>query len=149
MGGSGVHGWNHLGDVESLEKIARNLLADSKRHVFISFATEDINEVDLLRAQAESENSDIEFKDHSVRAPYDSERAEYIRRKLLERINRCSKTVVYLSVATANSRWVKWEVEQSLELGKGCVSFFLVRRLRRGQPSNRGSRPIGCFRCSI
>ena len=25
----------------------------------------------------------------------------------------------------------------------------MVRRLRRGQPSNRGSRPIGCFRCGI
>ena len=31
----------------------------------------------------------------------------------------------------------------------GCISFSLVRRLRRGKPSNRGSRPSGCFRCSI
>ena len=122
MGGAGVGGWNRLGDVEALEEVARNLLADSKRHVFISFATEDINEVNLLRAQAESENSDIEFKDHSVRVPYDSERAEYVRRKLFERINRCTKTVVYLSVATTNSRWVKWEVERSLELGKSVIA---------------------------
>ena len=122
MGGSGGHGWNHLGDVESLEEVLRNSRVGDKRIVFISFATEDINEVNLLRTQAKSENGDIEFNDHSVRAPYYSERAKYIRRKLSERINRCSKTVVYLSVATANSRWVKWEVERSLELGKSIIA---------------------------
>ena len=31
----------------------------------------------------------------------------------------------------------------------GCVSCFSVRRLRRDRPSNRGSRPSDCFRCSI
>ena len=34
-------------------------------------------------------------------------------------------------------------------IGVGCVSYFWVRRLRRGKPSNRGSRPSDCFRCSI
>ena len=122
MGGAGVGGWNRLGDVEALEEVARNLRANGKRNVFISLATEDINEGNLLRAQGENENSDIEFNDHSVRAPYDSASAEYIRRKISERINRCSKTVVYLSVATANSRWVRWEVERSLELGKSVIA---------------------------
>lgn len=122
MGGSGGGGWNRLGDVNSLEQKAREALAGGKRNIFISFATEDMNEVNLLRAQAKNENSDIEFNDHSVRAPYDSKRAEYIRQKISERISRCSTTVVYLSNSTANSRWVKWEVERSQELGKTVIA---------------------------
>lgn len=122
MGGSGGGGWNRLGDVRSLEEKARAALTGGKRNVFISFATEDLNEVNLLRAQAKNDNSDIEFNDHSVRAPFDSERAEYIRRKISERIERTSITVVYLSGSTAQSRWVAWEVQKSLELGKKVVA---------------------------
>lgn len=122
MGGSGGGGWNQLGDVRSLEQKAREALAGGKRNVFISFATEDMNEVNLLRAQAKNDNSDIEFNDHSVRAPYDSEAAKYIQEKITERINRSSMTVVYLSDATAQSDWVKWEVSKSIELGKTVIA---------------------------
>lgn len=122
MGGGGGGGWNRLGDVSSLEQKIREALADGKRNIFISFATEDMDEVNLLRAQAKNENSDIEFNDHSVRAPYDSERAEYIRKKISERISRCSTTVVYLSDSAANSRWVEWEVKRSQEHGKTVIA---------------------------
>lgn len=124
MGGDGGGGWNKLGDVRALEEKAREALKGGKRNVFISFATEDMDEVNLLRAHAKNDNSDIEFNDHSVREPYDSERAEYIKRKITERIDRTSTTVVYLSKNTAQSRWVKWEVEKSLELGKKVVAVY-------------------------
>lgn len=122
MGGSGGGGWNRLGDVHSLEQRAREVLEGGKKNLFISFAAEDIGDVNLLRAHAKNENSDIEFNDHSVRAPYDSEHAEYIKQKISERINRCSTTVVYLSDSAAGSRWVKWEVERSQELGKKVIA---------------------------
>jgi hypothetical protein len=111
MGGGGGGSWSTLGDIRGLEQKAREALQGGKRNVFISFATEDMNEVNLLRAQAKNENSDIEFNDHSVREPYDSERADYIRQKIGERIARASVTVVYLSENTAQSRWVEWVVE--------------------------------------
>lgn len=122
MGGGGSGNWNMLGDVRSLEEKAKAALAGGKHNVFISFATEDMAEVNLLRGQAKNENSDIEFNDHSVREPYDSERADYIKSKITERINRCSVTVVYVSKSTAQSRWVQWEVEKSLSLGKRVVA---------------------------
>ncbi len=122
MGGSSGGGWSRLGDVRALEEKAKAALQEGKRNVFISFATEDMDEVNLLRAQAKNENSDIEFNDHSVHDPYDSERAEYIKLRIGERINRSSVTVVYLSENTAESRWVAWEVERSLELGKKVIA---------------------------
>ncbi|MFM2278930.1 MAG: hypothetical protein RLZZ444_1161 [Pseudomonadota bacterium] len=132
MGGGGGGGWNTLGDIRSLEQKAKAALQGGKRNVFISFATEDMDEVNLLRAHAKNENSDIEFNDHSVREPYDSDRAAYIKQKITERIERTSVTVVYLSASTAASRWVKWEVEKSLELGKRVIAVHP----KSGAPAN-------------
>jgi hypothetical protein len=53
---------------------------------------------------------------------YDSERAEYIRGRLAERINQASVTVVYLTDESSKSKWVQWEVEKSLELGKKVIA---------------------------
>ncbi len=122
MGGGGG-GRRSLGDIRALEQRAKAALQGGKRNVFISFAMEDLDEVNLLRAHAKNEKSDIEFNDYSVREPYDSERAEYIRQKITERIERASVTVVYLSDSTPQSEWVKWEVEKSLKLGKRVVAM--------------------------
>ena len=122
MGGGSSGSWSRLGDISSLEEKAKEALKTGKRNVFISFATEDIDDVNLLRAQAKNENSDIEFNDHSVQEPYDSERAAYIKQKITERISRSSICVVYLSEHTAESRWVRWEVETCIELGKQVIA---------------------------
>lgn len=123
MGGGGG-GRRSLGDIRALEQRAKAALQGGKRNVFISFAMEDLDEVNLLRAHAKNEKSDIEFNDYSVREPYDSERAEYIRQKITERIVRASVTVVYLSESTPQSKWVAWEVEKSLSLGKRVVAMY-------------------------
>lgn len=135
MGGSSTGGWSRLGDVKALEQKAKAALNEGKRNVFISFATEDMDEVNLLRGQAKNENNDIEFNDHSVREPYDSEQAEYIKRKITERINRASITVVFVSKDTAQSKWVKWEVEKSLALGKKVVAVHSGKQLQGAAPA--------------
>jgi len=126
MGGGGNNSQS-LGDTSELEKKAKDLLLEAnrtRRNAFISFAYEDINEVTLLRGQAKNERSGIDFADWSVREPFDSDRADYIRRKIAERINQASVTVVYLSEQTAKSLWVKWEVEKSLELGRHVIATY-------------------------
>ncbi|MBZ7653182.1 TIR domain-containing protein [Klebsiella grimontii] len=135
MGGSSSGSWSRLGDVRALEEKAKAALQSGKRNVFISFATEDMDEVNLLRAQAKNEKNDIEFNDHSVREPYDSEQAEYIKRKISERIARTSVTVVYLSENTAQSKWVTWEVERSLELGKKVIAVHAGAKFSGTTPS--------------
>jgi len=135
MGGNNTAGWSRLGDVRGLEEKAKAALQGGKRNVFVSFATEDTDEVNLLRGQAKNENSDIEFNDHSVREPYDSERAEYIKRRIGERINRSSVTVVYLSKNIAQSRWVKWEAQKSIELGKKVIAVHKGNSFKGPQPN--------------
>lgn len=135
MGGSSSGGWSRIGDIKALEEKAKAALQGGKRNVFISFATEDMNEVNLLRAHSKNENSDIEFNDHSVHDPYNSDRADYIKRKIAERINRSSTTVVYLSKNTEQSQWVQWEVEKSRELGKRVIAVHPGKSYRGKRPS--------------
>lgn len=142
MGGGGG-GRRSLGDIRALEQRAKAALQGGKRNVFISFAMEDLDEVNLLRAHAKNEKSDIEFNDYSVREPYDSERAEYIRQKITERIERASVTVVYLSESTSQSEWVKWEVEKSLSLGKRVVAMYASDKPPSQLPAWISEKKIG------
>ncbi len=113
-------------DLSRLEELARKTLREgaepSKYNVFISFVNEDINDVNLLRGQAKNESSDIEFNDWSLREPFDSKRAEYIKRGIKDRIERSSVTLVYVSEHTADSKWVDWEIRESVRMGKGVIA---------------------------
>ena len=97
--------------------------AGKKRNVFISFSSDDLDEVNLLRGQVKNENSNIEFNDWSLKAPFNSEDADYIKRGIRERIRQSSVTVAYVSEKTADSEWVNWEIRESLAMGKGVVAI--------------------------
>ncbi len=125
MGGNGGVDRGGLGDITDLEKKAKEeLQRGERRNTFLSFDYDDIDDVNLLRAHAKNDKSEIEFIDRSVREPFDSERKEYLRQKITERIKQCSQTIVYVSDKTHNSDWVNWEVEKSLELGKKVIAVY-------------------------
>lgn len=128
MGGGGGGGRGLTPDeLRDLEQRAKKSMRDSgatgKCNVFISFASEDLNEVNMLRGQAKNQNSDIEFNDWSLKEPFDSKKAEYVKRGIRERIRQCSVTVVYVSDKTADSKWVDWEIRESISMGKGVVAM--------------------------
>lgn len=123
MGGGSGSGRSSLGNIKSLEEKAKKELDKGARsNTFLSFDYDDIDDVNLLRAHAKNEKSEIEFIDRSVRDEINSERAEYIKQKITERIKQCSQTVVYITDKTSSSEWVKWEVEQSIKLGRGVIA---------------------------
>ncbi len=115
-------------DIRNLEDKVKQRLAEAKtdvsRHVFISFYHEDLNDVNLLRGQAKNDKIDLQFDDHSVKEPYDSTNADYIKRQIRDKIDRCSVTVVYLTDKSASSKWVNWEIEESIKRGKGVVGVY-------------------------
>lgn len=127
MGGSS--GGGLLGsDIKNLEDKVKQRFAEAKvdasRHVFISFDHEDMNEVNLFRNQAKNDKASLLFDDHSVKEPYDSTNADYIKRQIREKIAHCSVTVVYLTNKSASSRWVNWEIEESIKQGKGVIGVY-------------------------
>src|SRR5687768_6544766 len=128
MGGGGSGRGPKRSDLKKLEEVARKTIREAsesgRRNVFISFVMEDVNEVNLLRGQAKNENSNLEFNDWSLREPFDSSRADYIRQGIRERISQSSVTLVYLSRNTAQSKWVDWEIRESIRLGKKIVAVY-------------------------
>ncbi len=126
MGGGG----SYIGDndIDALDRIPREKIRESdqpqRRNVFISFAAEDLALVNFLRGQAKNENSNLDFIDRSLREPYDSENVEYIRRGIRERIRQTSVTVCFITENTAQSKWVDWEIRESINLGKGVVAMY-------------------------
>jgi hypothetical protein len=92
--------------------------------VFLSFAFEDIAYVNLLRGQARNDNVPLEFNDWSVSEPINSDRANYIKEKIADRIAQSSVTVVFLSPAARESKWVNWEIEESIRRGKHVIGVY-------------------------
>lgn len=128
MGGGGSGRDLTPEELDQLQDKARKRLKQGdqpeKRNVFISFASEDLRDVNLLRGQAKSGPSDIEFIDHSLKEAIDSKKADYIKQKIREKIERSSVTVCFLSNNTSQSRWVDWEIRESIKLGKGIVAMY-------------------------
>ena len=106
-----------------------------RRNVFISFTNEDKPLVELLRGQAQKEDSTLNFNDWSLAAPFDSERADFVREGIRERIRQASVTIVYVSDHTATSKWVNWEVEESVKLGKRVVGVYQGEKPRQLPPA--------------
>lgn len=127
MGGGGGGGPSLTpDDLRRLTETAKKSMAAAggKCNVFISFVEEDLSDVNMLRGQAKNENSDVEFNDWSLKEPYDSTKAEYIKRGIRERIRQCSVTLVYVSDRTADSKWVDWEIRETIAMGKGVVALY-------------------------
>ena len=97
------------------------------KRVFLSFKMEDKKQVDGIRLLAWSNYSQLDFYDESVRSPYESENAKYIRSKITEKIRRASITVCFLGVNTHKSQWVNWELQKSIELEKRVFLMGLPR----------------------
>ena len=124
MGGGGGGGI-FSSDLKRLEEKAKQSLkdesADTSRHVFISFAFENEDEVNLLRGQAANDKTELQFDDFSLKEAIKSNNEDYIKQKIRERIDRVSVTAVYLTKDSAQSKWVDWEIAESLKRGKGVI----------------------------
>lgn len=147
MGGSGG-GPRSIGNIKSLVERAKKEIREGekqgRRNVFLSFAYEDIDAVNLLRGQAKNEKIPIEFNDWSVSVPINSDRAPYIKQKISERIAQSSLTVVFLSDKTSTSNWVNWEIQQSLKIGKHVIGVFSGKTPPRSLPSGIMKNKIKC-----
>lgn len=145
--GGGSGGGLYSSDIVRLEEQAKQKLTeakkDSSRHVFISFDHEDLDEVNLLRGQAKNDRVDLQFDDHSVKEPFDSANTDYIKRQIREKIDRCSVTVVYLTEKTASSKWVNWEIEESIKRGKGVIGVYKGSKAPTNVPPAFGQN--GCM----
>jgi hypothetical protein len=91
-------------------------------NVFLSFTMEDYLTVCFFRAQAKNDNLPLEFRDHSVKEPFENKWKTQVE----EKINHCSLTICLIGNNTYKSEAVDWELSKTLELGKGLIGVCIV-----------------------
>lgn len=87
------------------------------RNVFISFNTDDEWAVNLLRSQAKDDRFDVEFRDYSIKDPFD----HAWKTQAKDVIDKTSVTIVMIGQDTASRDAVDWEIRQAHEQGKKVI----------------------------
>lgn len=110
------------------------------RNVFISFHIEDEPQVNLLRSQAKNEDFGMEFRDYSVKEPFD----EKWKKNCAEKIGQTSLTICMIGSETANRPAVIWELEESYRQGKRVIGVRIHKDRDDPipEPLRRHSAPI-------
>jgi hypothetical protein len=96
-----------------------------KRRIFISFDHDDTQQVlGFLGLRQILDN--FEFYNHKLDRRIQSSDDAYVKRVIREKyIRPASVTVVLIGENTANSSWVRWEIEESIRQGKGLLGIRL------------------------
>ncbi len=103
------------------------------KHAYLSFVEEDLDLVNLFRGQAKNKKNDLTFDDYSVKKPFDSTDAEYIRTNIRAKIRAASIFICLIGVKTADSKWVDWETDFAGQEGKRLLGV----RLHNGTKGER------------
>ena len=111
--------------VSRMREKDKGMSTQQKRRVFLSFAYEDIAQVNGLRGLIHNPNHELDAYDESVRELIDSQNADYIKRRIKEKIRRSSITVCLISTTTYQSKWVDWELDESIRQGNAIIAMAL------------------------
>jgi MTH538 TIR-like domain (DUF1863) len=95
------------------------------RRIFISHQHDDRQKAKGFNLLRWNKNVDCEFVGRHVLDPVDSSNEDYIATKVREQLKGTSVTVVLLGHNTANSDWVKREIEWSAEKKNGILGIKL------------------------
>ena len=87
------------------------------RNVFISFHSRDESAVKELRDQARAHDGDLNFRDYSIKEPFE----EKWKTNCREQISRTSATIVMIGENTADRSAVDWEIEESYRQGHKVI----------------------------
>lgn len=103
------------------EKIFKSTLDEvrqtKKRNVFISFSTDDETQVNLLRHQAKDNQFGIEFRDYSIKEPFN----EKWKTNCKIRIEQTSALICMIGENTAQREAVIWEINEAYRQGKKVI----------------------------
>lgn len=109
------------------------------RRIFISYQHADQLKAKGFNLLRWNKNVDLEFVGRHLLDPVNSENEAYITQKVKEQLNGTSVTVVLLGHETADSDWVKSEVEWSVEKNNGVVAIKLYDDV----PNPSVNSPVG------
>lgn len=115
------------------------------KHVFLSFVEEDLDLVKMFRGQAKNKKFDLSFDDYSVKVPFDSNDAGYIKGKIRAQITAASILICLIGTKTATSQWVEWEIGVAAGLDKRLLGV----RLHSGKQNETTPTALTTHRAKI
>jgi len=98
------------------------------RRIFISYQNEDRMRAKGFRLMRFNPNVEVDFFDRHLLDPVASHDPNYIKRCINERMHGTSVTVVLIGNKTHESEWVDYEIQRTLEEGKGLLGIRLKGR---------------------
>ena len=115
------------------------------RRVFFSFQWEDVWRVNQVRfswvAKGNYENAG--FADAAEIEGMKRRGDDHIKRWIDEQLHNTSVTCVLIGSETSESRWVKYEIQRSLEKGNGMLGVHIHQvKDQKGHSSNEGISPL-------
>ena len=131
--GSSYHQFSNnptASSVDVFNKALERQITPRVRNVFISFHIEDETQVALLRHQSKDNEFGLQFRDYSVKEPFDSAWKTQCR----ERISRTSATIVMIGPETANREAVIWEINESIRQGKQVIGVRIYQNANHPIP---------------
>ncbi len=102
-----------------------------RRNVFISFHTEDESQVNLLRKQASDDRFELEFRDYSIKEPFD----EAWKSQTKKIISKTSAMIVMIGPDTAQRKAVDWEIREAHRQGKKVMGVRIYKDQNHPIPS--------------
>lgn len=95
------------------------------KRIFLSFSSDNLEQVRGFRLLAKNPNYDLDLYDESIKTAIDSTNADYIKKVIGEKISRASVTLCLIGKTTYQSSWVDWELERSHKEGNQIIAMAL------------------------
>jgi hypothetical protein len=114
------------------------------RRTFFSFDyDEDVWRAGVVRNSGAIGKGDIEFIDGSLWENAKPKGSAAIKKLIDDALARASVTAVLIGAKTASSSWVKYEITESIKLGKGLFGVHVYRiKDQKGKESTQGKNPL-------
>ena len=113
-----------------------------KRRIFISFDHDDTLQVSGFMGLRQILDN-VDFYNHKLDRRILSRDETYVHRVIREEyIKPASVTVVLIGEQTAQSSWVRWEIEESTRQGKGLLGVHL-KGIRGAVPAGLPANAVG------
>lgn len=114
------------------------------RYVFFSFAYDDVKnfKVNVVRNSWLLKNKEETFTDGSIWESAKTKGDAALKKLIEEGLNKTSVTTVLIGEATANRRWVNYEIVKSFDKGNGILGIHINRVRGRTGLTARGLNPL-------
>ncbi len=116
-----------------------------KRRVFFSFHYKrDIGRIGQVRNSWLTKGDSSKFLDAADWESIKRNGDEAVRKWIDEQLNGSSVTVVLIGAETANRRWVRYEIQQSIEKRNGLVGIYIhnIKDFRTREIDQKGEDPF-------